>query len=269
MLALSASGAGTPTAASAPSPVGKAPNIILITLDTMRADRMGFMGSKRGLTPNLDALAKQSVVLTRAYAQIPLTTPSHAVLLTGTYPQFNHLDGLVQPLRSDLPYLPDLLHRHGYHTAAFVGSMVLDPATNAAPGFDRGFDFYDADFHNPQPGEDRYHSLERRAEDVANRAMSWLSQHQQMPFFIWLHFYDAHEPYDPPEPFKTKYAVEPYDGEIAYTDSVLGSVMEVLQRHGLFQSTVIAVAADHGEAFGEHGEKWHGMFLYDETIHVP
>ncbi|MGC1788918.1 MAG: sulfatase, partial [Terriglobales bacterium] len=119
------------------------------------------------------------------------------------------------------------------------------------------------------PGEDRYHSLERRAEDVANRAMSWLSQHQQMPFFIWLHFYDAHEPYDPPEPFKTKYAVEPYDGEIAYTDSVLGSVMEVLQRHGLFQSTVIAVAADHGEAFGEHGEKWHGMFLYDETIHVP
>jgi choline-sulfatase len=269
VLALSAGGASAPKAASAPSPSAKPPNIILITLDTTRADRMGFLGSKRGLTPNLDALARQSVVFTRAYAQIPLTTPSHAVLLTGTYPQFNHLDGLVQPLRPELPYLPDLLHQHGYHTAAFVGSMVLDPATNAAPGFDRGFDFYDADFHNPQPGEDRYQSLERRAEDVANHAMVWLSHHQQTPFFIWLHFYDAHEPYDPPEPFKTQYASEPYDGEIAYTDSVLGSVLEVLKRHGLYQNTAIAIAADHGEAFGEHGERWHGMFLYDETIHVP
>jgi len=230
---------------------------------------MGFLGSKRGLTPNLDALARQSVVFTRAYAQVPLTTPSHAVLLTGTYPQYNHLDGLVQPLDGELPYLPDLLHQQGYHTAAFVGSMVLDPATEAAPGFDRGFDFYDADFHNPAPGEDRYHSLERRAGDVADRAMGWLSHHQQTPFFIWLHFYDAHEPYDPPEPFKAHYASEPYDGEIAYTDSVVGGLMQVLQQHGLYQNTVIAVAADHGEAFGEHGERWHGMFLYDETIHVP
>src|SRR5580658_4803579 len=269
VLSLSAGRVGVPTAGSAQSPSAKPPNIILITLDTTRADRMGFLGSKRGLTPNLDALARQSVVFMRAYAQIPLTTPSHAVLLTGTYPQFNHLDGLVQPLRPELPYLPDLLHQHGYHTAAFVGSMVLDPATSAAPGFDRGFDVYDADFHNPQPGEDRYHSLERRAEDVANRAMGWLSQNSQGPFFLWLHFYDAHEPYDPPEPFKTHYASEPYVGEIAYADSVVGSVMEVLHRHGLYQNTVIAIAADHGEAFGEHGEKFHGMFLYDETIHVP
>jgi Flp pilus assembly protein TadD len=189
--------------------------------------------------------------------------------LTGTYPQFNHVDDLAQPLRPELPYLPDLLNQHGYHTAAFVGSIVLDPKTQAAPGFDRGFEFYDANFHNSKPGEDRYQSLERRAEDVANRAMGWLRHHQQTPFFIWLHFYDAHEPYDPPEPFKAHYASEPYDGEIAYTDSVVGSVLEVLQRHGLFRNTVIAVAADHGEAFGEHGEKWHGMFLYDETIHVP
>jgi len=253
----------------APSGSTQPPNVILITLDTTRADRMGFLGSKRGLTPNLDALAKQSVVFTRAYAQVPLTTPSHASLLTGTYPQFNHVDDLAQPLRPELPYLPDLLNQHGYHTAAFVGSIVLDPKTQAAPGFDRGFEFYDANFHNSKPGEDRYQSLERRAEDVANRAMGWLRHHQQTPFFIWLHFYDAHEPYDPPEPFKAHYASEPYDGEIAYTDSVVGSVLEVLQRHGLFRNTVIAVAADHGEAFGEHGEKWHGMFLYDETIHVP
>jgi arylsulfatase A-like enzyme/Flp pilus assembly protein TadD len=244
------------------------PNIILITLDTTRADRMGFLGSNRGLTPNLDALAKQSVVFTRAYAQVPLTTPSHAALLTGTYPQFSHLQDLGAPLGKDLPYLPDLLHKHGYHTAAFLGAYILDPAA-AAPGFERGFDVYDANFHQRKPGEDRYKSVERRAEDVANRALGWLSRHQQRPFFIWLHFYDAHDPYDPPEPFKTHYASAPYDGEIAYTDSIVGSFVEVLRKHGLYQNSVIAIAADHGEAFGEHGEERHGMFLYDETIHVP
>lgn len=269
LLPLSSFCAKTVKSARGAATSAKPPNIILITLDTTRADRMGFLGSERGLTPNLDALAKHGVVFTRAYAQVPLTTPSHAVLLTGTYPQYNHVEDLGSALQPELPYLSDLLHRHGYHTAAFVGSMVLDPANGGAPGFDRGFDIYDADFHDPKAGEDRYHSLERRAEDVANRAMGWLSRHPQGPFFLWLHFYDAHEPYDPPEPFRTHYASEPYDGEIAYADSVVGSVLEVLQRHGLYQNTAIAVAADHGEAFGEHGEKWHGMFLYDETIHVP
>jgi arylsulfatase A-like enzyme/thioredoxin-like negative regulator of GroEL len=244
------------------------PNIILITLDTTRADRMGFLGSKRGLTPNLDILAAQSVIFTRAYAQVPLTTPSHGALLTGMYPQFTHMEDLGSPLTKDLPYLPDLLHGHGYHTAAFVGSEILDPASTA-PGFQRGFDVYDADFHQRKAGEDRYKSIERRAEDVANRAFGWLSHNQQGPFFIWMHFYDAHDPYDPPEPFKTHFASAPYDGEIAYTDSVIGSILDVLQKHGLYQGAVIAVAADHGEAFGEHGEERHGMFLYDETIHVP
>jgi arylsulfatase A-like enzyme/Flp pilus assembly protein TadD len=244
------------------------PNIILITIDTTRADRMGFLGSERGLTPNLDVLAKQSVIFTRAYAQVPLTTPSHAALLTGTYPQFSHIEDLGAPLGADLPYLPDVLHRHGYHTAAFVGAYILDPSATA-PGFQRGFDVYDANFHQRKPGEDRYKSVERRAEDVANRALGWLSRHQQAPFFIWLHFYDAHDPYDPPEPFKTHYASAPYDGEIAYTDSIVGSFVGVLRKHGLYQNSVVAIAADHGEAFGEHGEERHGMFLYDETIHVP
>jgi arylsulfatase A-like enzyme/Flp pilus assembly protein TadD len=262
-------------AASNPSKVAKAPalksippNIILITLDTTRADRMGFLGSDRGLTPSLDVLATQGVVFTRAYAQVPLTTPSHAALLTGTYPQFSHIEDLGAPLRADIPYLPDLLHGHGYHTAAFLGSYILDPAA-AAPGFDRGFDLYDGHFHQRKPGEDRYKSVERRAEDVANRALGWMSRHQQQPFFIWLHFYDAHDPYDPPEPFKTHYASAPYDGEIAYTDSIVGSFLDVLRKHGLYENSLIAIAADHGEAFGEHGEERHGMFLYDETIHVP
>jgi arylsulfatase A-like enzyme/uncharacterized protein HemY len=245
------------------------PNIILITLDTTRADRMGFLGSKRGLTPNLDALAAQSVIFTHAYAQVPLTTPSHAALLTGTYPQYNHVEDLGAPMPKDVPYLPDLLHQHGYKTAAFIGAYILDPWSHTAPGFNRGFDFYDTDYHQRKPGEDRYHSVERRAEDVANRALKWLKGHRQGPFFVWLHFYDAHDPYDPPPPFKARYADAPYDGEIAYTDSVVGSFLAVLRQHGLYQNTVIAIAADHGEAFGEHGEERHGMFLYDETVHVP
>lgn len=251
-----------------PSSLAQSPSIILITIDTTRADRMGFLGSKRGLTPNLDALSRESVVFTRAYSQVPLTTPSHAVLLTGTYPQFNHIEDLGTALSKDLPYLPDLLRSRGYRTAAFVGAYILDPA-GTAPGFERGFDVYDAHFHERQRGEDRYHSVERRAAEVLSHAMTWLSRQPPGPFFIWLHFYDPHDPYDPPEPFKTRYKAQPYDGEIAYTDWVIGGLVDVLRKHGLYKDTLIAVAADHGEAFGEHGEERHGMFLYDETIHVP
>src|SRR5271157_3644291 len=118
------------------------PNIILITIDTTRADRMGFLGSRRGLTPHLDEVARQSAVFTRAYSQAPFTPTSHATVLTGTYPQFHQVNDFRVPLAKDLPYAPDILHSHGYHTAAFVGSTVLDPATNYAPGFDRGFDTY-------------------------------------------------------------------------------------------------------------------------------
>ncbi|MBI3474696.1 MAG: sulfatase-like hydrolase/transferase [Acidobacteria bacterium] len=247
----------------------KAPNLILITLDTTRADRMGFLGSKRGLTPNLDALAQQSAIFVRAYSQVPLTTPSHAAMLTGTYPQFNQLEDLGMPLAKDLPWVPSLLHQRGYHTAAFLGANILDAKGGTAPGFDRGFDLYDTDFHDAAPGDDRYHSIERRAGDVADRALRWLSQTPQGPFFIWLHFYDAHDPYDPPSPFKERYPEAPYDGEIAYTDSVVGRLVDALRQRGLFDNSLIAIAADHGEAFGEHGEERHGMFLYDETIRVP
>jgi arylsulfatase A-like enzyme/Flp pilus assembly protein TadD len=244
------------------------PNILLITLDTTRADRMGFLGSKRGLTPSLDELARQSIVFTRTYAQVPLTTPSHAALLTGTYPRFNGVEVLRDPLRRDLPFIPDILQQSGYRTAAFVGSMILDPSSGA-PGFERGFDVYDAGFHLAGPGEDRYHSVERRAEVTANRALQWLGHNEQQPFFLWLHFYDPHDPYDPPPPFRQRYANAPYDGEIAYTDSVVGVVMEKLKALGLFENCLIVIAADHGEAFGEHGERRHGLLLYDETIHVP
>jgi arylsulfatase A-like enzyme/tetratricopeptide (TPR) repeat protein len=245
------------------------PNIILITLDTTRADRMGFLGSTRGLTPNLDAIAREGVVFTRAYSHVPLTTASHTTLLTGTYPQFNHVNDFGVPLSGLLPYLPDILHNGGYHTGAFVGSLILDPLDGTAPGFDRGFDVYDAGFHLRRHGADRYQTVERRAEVVVNHALAWLSQLPDPPFFLWIHLYDAHDPYDPPEPFKQRYQAQPYDGEIAYVDSVLGKLFGELSRHGLLDETLIAVAADHGESLGAHGENTHGIFLYDETLHVP
>jgi choline-sulfatase len=245
------------------------PNVILITLDTTRADRMGFLGSKLGLTPNLDALARQSVVFTRAYSQVPLTTASHATILTGTYPQFHQVNDFGVALAEDLPYAPYIFRGNGYHTAAFVGSLVLDPETRSAPGFDRGFDAYDAGFHRRRQGEDRYQAIERRGGEVVARALAWLNAHQKGPYFIWIHLYDAHDPYEPPEPFKTRYASAPYDGEIAYDDSAVGKLLTQLRARGLYDGALIAVMADHGEALGEHGEATHGVFLYDETIHVP
>src|SRR5579864_214197 len=157
------------------------PNIILITLDTTRADRMGFLGSTRGLTPNLDAMAKQGIAFSRAFAHVPITTASHTTILTGTYPQFNHVNDFGVPLAPRLPYLPDLLHHQGYHTAAFVGSLVLDPLDGTAPGFDRGFDVYDAGFRLRARGADRYKTVERRAGDVVNHALAWLSQNSGGP----------------------------------------------------------------------------------------
>lgn len=258
----------TGSLAAAPS-VAAPPNIILITLDTTRADRMGFLGSERGLTPNLDALARQSAVFTHAYSQAPITTASHATILTGTYPQFNQVNDFRVPLAKDLPYIPDILHACGYRTAAFVGSIVLDPSPTYAPGFDRGFDTYDAGFHHEGLGENRYRTVERRGGVVVAHALAWLARHPKGPFFLWVHLYDAHDPYDPPQPYKSRYAAEPYDGEIAYVDSAVGKLLGQLKLRGLYNDAVIAVMADHGESLGAHGEDTHGIFLYDETIQVP
>ena len=257
-------------AAGAVQPSATPPSVILITLDTVRADRMGFMGSPRGLTPALDSLARASVVFTRAYSQVPLTTASHATILTGTYPQFHKVNDFGVPLAAGLPYLPDILHQQGYKTAAFVGSLILDPIAGTAPGFDRGFDLYDANFRIKTARDNRYETIERRAGDVIGHALAWLKKRpaNAPPFFLWVHLYDPHDPYDPPEPFKSKFA-DPYDGEIAYADAMLGKLFTALKTAGLYRSSIVAMMADHGEAFGEHGERTHGIFLYDETIHVP
>jgi arylsulfatase A-like enzyme/Flp pilus assembly protein TadD len=255
--------------AGAPGGAAARPNIILITLDTTRADRMGFLGSERGLTPSLDNLARQSVVFTRAYAHVPLTPPSHATILTGTYPQFNHLTYMGEPLSKTVPDLPDILRGRGYRTVAFVGSMILDPKNATANGFERGFDVYDAGFHQSRKGEDRYKSVERRAGEVVDRALSWLNKNPSGPYFMWVHCYDPHAPYDPPEPYRSKFPAAPYDGEIAYTDSAMGVLLNALRARGLYENSMIVIVADHGEAFGEHGERHHGVFLYDETVRVP
>jgi choline-sulfatase len=232
------------------------PNIVLITLDSTRADRMGFLGAKRP-TPSLDALAKQSIVFERAYAQAPLTVVSHATILSGTYPQTAKVTEFGASLAPTLPYLPDLLRARGYHTGAFVGSIALDPRNGLAPGFDRGFDVYDAGFHPPQKGESRYQSVERRGEQVVARANVWLAR-QQSPFFLWVHLADPHAPYG-----------SSYDGAVAAADAAVGKLIAELRARKLYDNAVIIVAADHGESLGAHGEDTHGAFLYDETIHVP
>ncbi len=230
---------------------------------------MGFLGCKRGLTPNLDALAHQSTVFARAYAQAPLTPTSHATILTGTYPQYHQVGTFGTPLAADLPYLPQILLAHGYHTAAFVGSIALEPNPPFAPGFDRGLETYDAGFQNESPGDDRYRTVQRRGAEVVAHALAWLNKHPRGPFFIWVHLYDAHDPYDPPQPYKTRYASALYDGAIAYEDAAVGKLIQQLRARALYNGAIIAVMADHGESLGAHGENTHGIFLYDETIQVP
>ena len=241
------------------------PNILLITLDTTRADRMGFLGSTRGLTPALDAFARNAVVFTRAYAQAPVTTVSHATLLTGSFPPAHHVNDFGAPLPASVPYLPHLFHDAGYRTGAFVGSLILDPRNGTAPGFDRGFDVYDAGFRLRSPGDDRYHSVERRGDEVVTRARAWSERTPVgRPSFLWVHLFDPHDPYDPPADLKPRFASSLYDGEIAAVDRLVGRLVQSLP-----PETIVAIAADHGEALGDHGEETHGVFLYDAVLRVP
>ncbi len=245
------------------------PNVILITLDTVRADRMGFLGSKLGLTPQLDALASQCVVFEHAYSQAPITPVSHATILTGTFPQYHGIRNFGDRLPPRVPFLPEILHAQGYHTGAFVGSIILDPKNGFASGFERGFDVYNAGFHRQKTGERREASMQRRGEVTLGYVLEWLGQQQGGPFFLWFHLWDAHDPYNPPEPFRSRFPKAPYNGGIAYVDATVGKLLDYLRKQGLYDNTLIAVAADHGESLGDHGELTHSIFLYDATIHVP
>jgi arylsulfatase A-like enzyme/Flp pilus assembly protein TadD len=241
------------------------PSVILITLDTVRADRMGFLGSKLGLTPQLDALASQGVVFEHAYSQAPITPVSHATILTGTFPQFHGIRNFGDRLPPSIPFLPEILHAQGYRTGAFVGSIILDPKN----GFASGFDVYNAGFHRQKTGERREASMQRRGDVTLGYVLEWLGQEKGKPFFLWFHLWDAHDPHNPPEPFRSRFPGAPYNGSIAYVDATVGKLLDYLRSQGMYDNSLIAVAADHGESLGDHGELTHSIFLYDSTIHVP
>src|SRR4029077_6301646 len=171
----------------APAQAAVKQNIVLITLDSTRTDRMGFLGSKARLTPNLDNLARQSMVFEQAYSQAPLTVESHATVLSGTYPQPPRASEFGNRLVPTLPFVPDSLRARGYRTAAFVGSIALDPKNGFAPGFDRGFVTYDAGFRQPERGQSRFVSVARPGAQVTARATDWLARNLQGPFFLWMH----------------------------------------------------------------------------------
>ena len=234
------------------------PNIVVITLDSTRADRMGFLGAHSGLTPNLDGIAQQGLVFAQAYAQAPTTVASDATILTGTYPQTHRAGELAVPLVTTLPYLPDVLRSSGYRTAAFVGSILLDPRNGPFQGYDRGFDVYDAGFHQPQHGESRLQSVERRGDQVVARATNWLAANKHGPFLLWVHLQDADAPY-----------ATSYDHAIATVDATVGKLISFLRSQSLYDDALIIIASSHGESLGAHGEDTHGIFLYDESIHVP
>jgi arylsulfatase A-like enzyme len=240
------------------APAATKPNIILITLDSTRADRMTFLGSKMKLTPNLDGIAAQSLIFEQAYSQAPLTVVSHATILSGTYPQTHRATEFGARLSSSLPFVPDLLRARGYRTAAFVGSIALDPKNGFAPGFDRGFAVYDAGFHPPERGENRFTSGEQPAAQVAARATNWLARNSQGPFFLWLQLND---------PEAASGAA--YNAAIAAADGAVGKLVAALRADKLYEDSLIVIAADHGQSLGAHGEDSHGIFLYDETAHVP
>jgi arylsulfatase A-like enzyme/Flp pilus assembly protein TadD len=256
-------------AQSSPRPVVKrsaGTNVLLITVDTLRADHVGAYGSKRAATPAIDALARDGILFERAYSQVPLTLASHTSLLTGTYPFHNAVQDFTgQPLTPDIRSVAQSLKANGYDTAAVVSSYVLDRSW----GLDRGFDLYYDVFKGSSFLENDPGLVERKAGPSVDEALKWLRTPRRKPFFLWLHLYDPHSGYDPPEPFRTRFAETPYDGEIAYADSQLARVMAYLKRQGLYDRTLIIFASDHGESLGEHGEKEHGFFVYHSTLHVP
>jgi choline-sulfatase len=244
-------------------------NVLLITLDTTRADHLTcYSGpSGRAKTPNLDALAARGVVLAHATAQVPLTLPSHASIMTGEYPTVHGLRGMEGfVLGTAHPTLASIAQAHDFATAAFVGSRVLAKHFGLA----NGFTTYDDDM-GQQAQEDNLPGVfaERRAAQVTDRAIAWLQQNGKRKFFLWAHYFDPHAPYDAPDPYKQNYARDPYSGEIAYTDEQVGRLLNRLAGMGLASRTVVAVLGDHGESLGEHGEMTHGVFLYDSTLHVP
>ncbi|UCC39774.1 MAG: tetratricopeptide repeat protein [Candidatus Aminicenantes bacterium] len=238
-------------------------NVLLLTIDTLRADRVGYSGFNID-TPNLNSLAFGGARFMNAVCQAPLTLPSHASIFTGTNPPFHGIkNNGPYYLDKKITTLAEILKKKGYLTAAFVGAFPVDSQF----GLDQGFDIYDDQYNTPEYLKP--HGPQRLAEDVFKSAAHWLNKNHNEKFFIWVHYYDPHDPYLPPSPFDKTYRNQPYEGEIAYTDVYVGKLISLLEEKNIFQKTLIIAVGDHGEDLFEHNEPGHGIFLYDTTLKVP
>ena len=239
-------------------------SVVVITIDTLRPDHLRCYGDSQIDTPTFDQIAKSGVLFENGVTQTPLTPPSHASIFTGLNPPAHHVrdtGGFI--LSRSTPTLAAILQARGWDTAAFVSSAVLKKRF----GFDHGFDVYDDQMPHPGKGQEYLEDAERRAGDTVDRAIRWLDGRTDKPFLLWVHLYDPHTPYNPPQPFSDQYRGRPYDGEIAYVDHELGRLMKSLQSKSP-ERTLVAVLSDHGESLGEHGEYSHGVFLYDSTLRI-
>src|SRR5215471_5199028 len=251
LLPLAACGGARPV----PQPPAVASSVLIVTIDTLRADRVGIYGSTVA-TPNIDRLAREGAWAPQADVHVPMTRPSHISLFTGRYPAEHGVrDNISQPLAAGIPVLAEAFHEAGYATAAFVSSSVLDRQSGLA----RGFDLYSDRFEN---GADR-----RPGDRTVAEAIGWLGTHPK--FFAWAHLFDVHAPYQPPEPYASRYAGRPYDGAVAWSDELVGRLTGALRDGGRLDSTLLIVTSDHGEALGDHGEDTHGYFAYESTLRVP
>ena len=249
---------------SKPQPPPKPRDVLLITIDTARADRFSYTGAAEPGTPTVDGLAREGIGFVNAISPAPLTKPAHASLMTGRLPPSHTVrDNGSYRLPDTETTLAEILRGAGFTTAAFVGAQVLD----ARYGFNQGFTTYDD--HMPPGGDPRFLMYaERNAQQVVDAAKSWLAVQGDGPVFAWVHFFDAHAPYRPPEPERSRHAAA-YDGEIAYVDRMLGDLLDAWRARRGRDRTLVVVTADHGEALGEHGEATHGVLVHDATIRVP
>lgn len=258
------------TAACGPRPrsesaeVHRRAPIIVISVDTLRADRLGAYGAAEPATPHVDALRQQSILFADATTPCPLTLPAHVSLLSGLLPPDHGVrDNVGYRIAPDRPWLPRALKQQGYATGAAVSAHVL----RAGTGMDGSFDAYDDRVGGPGPRE-ALREAERPGAATAQIALDWIQKNRERPFFFFLHIYEPHSPYEPPEPFRSRYR-SPYDGEVAAADQVVGDFLSGLKRLGLYDGALVVFLSDHGEGLGQHGEEEHGVLLYREALRVP
>jgi arylsulfatase A-like enzyme/Tfp pilus assembly protein PilF len=248
------------------SPAPTELNVVVVTLDTLRADRLGCYGFRGVDTPHIDALAAEAVVFEQSTATVPLTFPSHSSIFTGLVPPRHGVrDNGGFFLEDEHTTMAERFEEAGYATGAFIGAWVLDSRW----GLDQGFDRYADQFDLSEYKVLSLGTVQKPGDEVMDGALEWLDSVKDERFFAWVHLYDPHTPYEPPEPFASHYPGHAYLGEVAYTDQVVGRLLEWLRTAGVWERTVLVLTADHGESLGEHGESTHAFFIYDSAVAVP